>query len=893
VLATGSLARVALAQAGSGSHETLESFLERHGLDDLAVITLEQQFAQADADERTVIGQKLAERYLARLAAAGTAEERTTWEQKTREVLRNLPEDDGLPLRLAIDKAVYVQAERAAEAYRMGGCSEAEARETGARMLARARDFEVLNADIRVQIRRLESAGTRATGEAASSVTRQADRLEAASTECAYFGAWASYYGGWLTNDVAALNTALSLFAQVLGGQGSEPVRADVTDAMLVYDNLARSVLGTALCLIAKGDAIGGAQWLDMLDKGKVSTAVGAQLPAYRVVALFGADDWRGIEAYLERLRREGGISNQAARVLAAEALRKVAGGGGENAVRLALVGITELAGQGRIDEVTQLAEQFNLSELSGNGDGGFPVAYVLALREFQRAREAHDGDGVTQDERAVRLYSAAQEALEAAATRRDASTFAEAAGQARILAAWTQYYRGRFEAAAKAFSAASTGVDLNAAESAAWMAVVSAEAYQREHPEDEQNSLAPTMMREYLNRFPTGTRAGMVRYRLCRANTAMTADERAEMLAAVEPESEAYVAAQRDLERARYEVVRTALTAAVKAGAGTDFADAATASAARKYAETALPMIRSSFESLSDGRLSAEEMIALVAICRRATAAMLLPGANLTAEATEVLDRLETAAAGGMIDLGPAAKDFDLRRIDLMCQQGDLGGATSRYAALAATAADVAWLAAAQERIAWHLQKQWQEVVGARAGADDVAPPEVRQLAQTTYTFVKPALSQTEVSGAGASKALLQIGGEAALVIWREGKDPTLLAEARQWLTQAIALDAGAPGPLRALARLESEDGHVDRATELWRQLTAALPAGEPDWFDARCNFLECLVAGQQNDRAREVVQQHLMLYPDGGPAPWGERIVAIGQKLGVEGVKESGGGG
>lgn len=881
-----------MAQPEPGPRETLESFLERHGLDDLAVISLEQQFARAAAEERTLLGQKLAERYLALLAAAETAEERSIWEQKTREVLRNLPEDDGLPLRLAIDKAVYVQAERAAEEYRMGGCTEAEARETGARMLARARDFEILNADIRVQIRRLESAGSRATGEVASSVTRQADRLEAASTECAYFGAWASYYGGWLNNDVAALNAGLALFAQVLGGQGSEPVRADVTDAMLVYDNLARSVLGTALCLIAKGDATGGAQWLDLLDRGKVSPTVGAQLPAYRLVALFGADDWRGIESHLERLRRAGGISNQTARVLAAEALRKVAGGGGENAVRLALVGITELAGQGRIDEVTQLAEQFNLSELSGNGDGGFPVAYVLALREFQRAREAHGGDGVTQDERAVRLYSSAQEALEATAGRRDASTFADAAGQARILAAWTQYYRGRFESAAKAFSAASTGVNLTAAESAAWMAVVSAEAHRREHPEEEQNTLAPAMMREYLSRFPTGKRAGTVRYRLCRADTALTADQRADLLAAIEPESEAYAAAQRELERAQYEIVRTTLTAAVKAGAGSDFVDAATAGAARKYAETALPMIRSSFERLSDGRLPAEEVGALVSICSRATAAMLLPGANLTAEATEVLDRLETAAAGGLIELGPTAKDFELRRIDLMCQQGDLSGATSRYAALAASEADTAQLTAAQEKIAMHLQKQWQAAYRARTGEVDVVPTEARQLAQTTYEFVKPALDRNGATG-GASKSLLQIGGEAALVLWSEGREPTFLAEARQWLTQAIALDALAPGPLQALARLEGEDGQVDRATELWRQVTAALPAGNPDWFEARCKFLEGLVAGLQEDRAREVVRQHLTLYPDGGPAPWGQRIVAIGQRLGVEVPKESGGGG
>ncbi len=80
-------------------------------------------------------------------------------------------------------------------------------------------------------------------------------------------------------------------------------------------------------------------------------------------------------------------------------------------------------------------------------------------------------------------------------------------------------------------------------------------------------------------------------------------------------------------------------------------------------------------------------------------------------------------------------------------------------------------------------------------------------------------------------------------------------------------------PEVLRRLAALAVDAGRIELAIEAWRTLGAGLPRTEPSWFEARWELVR-LVASVDADRARSLLDQHAILYPDYGPAPWGRRL-------------------
>lgn len=857
--------------------ETLESLLARHGLDDLIVIDLESRFATAPTDDRVVIGRQLAAQYLRMLREAKDDADRTAWEDRIRSLLTSLPSDEGLELRLAVQKASYVQAERRAEGYRSGELPSTSAEDTGRRLLTLAKDFQSLAQDYRIQVRRIEMSGSRSSDEAAAAATRNAERMENAALECMYFSAWASYYGGWLLGDDAAISTATAQFAQILGSPSGSPSLTDLTDSMLIYDNVARSVLGIAMCKAASGDMTGALEWIETLERSSVSRSVAEQLPAFRIAAMFANPDWAAIEALVARLRDEGKFTTVLARLVAAESLRKIDRGGGAPAVRSALTAIADLAGHGKISDVVRLADQFNLSGLP---DAGFPVAFVLGLREFERARQAHGSDGFTTDENAVRLYASAETALIAAASRRDAAGFSEAAGQARQLAAWTLYYRGRLPEAAKAFDLASVGVNLDAAESSAWMSVVSLEAAWKLEPGAERKSALLKSMRGYLARFPSAVRSGTISFRLAKLDENLSPDERVMLLDSIDKGSEAFQTAQRELERARYEVVRRAAEAAESAGASHEFIDAAVVGAAHAYADTALPLIRADFERAAAATLSAQEASQLVSICRRATAVLLLPGVNRFTDVQEVLDRVETADASGQIRVEPHQLEFAVRRVSLQAMQGEFSAALSGYRKIAELEGSGPMAQMAQDLIATRLRATWEEV-GNRG--DQSAPDSLMiGLAQQAYDFGKSVLEE-DAGGKSETTSMLTLAGEAAVKLWSQRQDRGLLDEAQAWFSRAVARRASDWRATRGLALVAEASNDHTNAAEYWKQVTSLVPVGENAWFEARSRFIELLITDGQRERAIEVAHQHLLLFPDGGSAPYGDRIRRAAETLGL----------
>lgn len=97
------------------------------------------------------------------------------------------------------------------------------------------------------------------------------------------------------------------------------------------------------------------------------------------------------------------------------------------------------------------------------------------------------------------------------------------------------------------------------------------------------------------------------------------------------------------------------------------------------------------------------------------------------------------------------------------------------------------------------------------------------------------------------------------------------LAARAAQVLVEtragSRAADFAAAEALRA-------SGRSDEAIERLQRIGASLAQGSEPWAEARWRLHRALL-GVDPARARRMLEQHLALMPDGGPAPWGPRLV------------------
>jgi hypothetical protein len=206
----------------------------------------------------------------------------------------------------------------------------------------------------------------------------------------------------------------------------------------------------------------------------------------------------------------------------------------------------------------------------------------------------------------------------------------------------------------------------------------------------------------------------------------------------------------------------------------------------------------------------------------------------------------------------------------------------------------------------------------------EDQADPAVRSALVQVHAFQGEAakvrgllaqIPQPESSRAAlaASFALASVAGPEAtlaaldlalLVIESDPSDEALRAVARDRAARAMlrAADEGVALPPdlatrvvkalvveRAVSRAEDfaaaealrAAGPMNEAIERLQRISGSLPQGSEPWAEARWRLHRALLAVDAA-RARRMLEQHLTLVPDGGPAPWGPRLVQA-----AEGVK------
>jgi len=864
---------------GSTEERALEQYLAERGLLEPLALHLRDRLESAPGSERVEIAERLARVYVELLGRAETGEQRSRWERLGRELLAQVPKAESIDLRLDLHRAAYARAEQIAERWRVGMASAEEREEAITTFKSLERDLAVIgqDADRRViRLQRQEEEG-RGADDLLSKHLGDARRQRSLSF---YLAGWCNTYLADMTGAAPRAEEALRQFGWLLGAKTGDPASLRrLPRAFLRYEHVARSALGVAASNAMLGRDGEALAWLEAVETAEnLPDALGAQAPVWRMVILAELRRWSELDELVRRRRAGEGRESPTlpvgeARLLATLTLRADAPSGeGATLHRLRDAAVADLVRQGELAGVVDLARSHGAQAF---GETGFIAHSVRGLLAHERARRAEGGDAAGADN-ALLLYDQASRSFETALEAPDSQSFLAAAGEVAMTLGLSRFAAARLAdseratrllSAAEAFERATSMLREPRAGEAIWMAMRALDEASSEGVAIDERR-RDELVEAYLEGDPDSQRAGALLL-----NEAVSSDAPTEEIIArlerIPPGAEAYESARRHIARLLYEQFRDA---------GADRRDWA----ALRYADAAEPLLESDLRAALAGDEGAASSAA--ARARRLAAAALAADPPDASRAQRAMDALERLIDAGLIDEAPIEREMRYRAAQVAVARGDLDGARATLDRLreAAGAGDEQAEALASS-LAMSIYR------GAAATWRDAQRSE-EGLAEAARRVAAVGADLLDHLPDGQTRLAVAAGvAEAHHDIWLASREEEALEAA---LERHIALEEQGvtdPAFLRRLAELAEAAGEVDRAVGAWRTLATGLAPPDGAWFEARWRMLR-LIASEEPARARSLLEQHATLYPQYGPAPWGERLAGLHDRLRAEGESGEG---
>lgn len=878
--ASGDAPSVALAgDVTSAGDERVRAYLASRGLDRLLSVELRRAIDRTTGAAQRDLAEELARLYARLLAAATSGEERRELEELAIELTERVPAGVTDTLRLALAEATYAAVAETCERHRLGLAADGERDRAIETLRSLIERFAALAQQAERDVQRLEPRELRGPDGSARAIDRQRlDDARQVRSRANYHAGWARYYLGLLTGDKRSAEAALSDFGSLLTGPGEAPAIDRLAPELLVYEHLAWSAVGVALCKTLLGQAGVGAAWLAAVDLSpELDPRVRDQLFRWRIVVMTAAQDWSALEAAVSARRgKDAGspLSMPEARLLAMQcldALRGQSGQGpsgpaasarsarGPGAQRLAEAALGDLVRTGHAGHVLDLAEQYGTLPL---GVDGFVPLYVRGLQAHAEARQAHEatgGDpstpppaGPLRDRygEAARLLG---EAFESAAT----PELLEQQTEAGLLSGWCFMLAGRtLEAVDRYERVARSSSSAAQRERALWLGItaldglIASEAAERPqgHAQHARSLQLATL---YLQQFPGTERAALL---VMKGAAAPSEAQSIEILFQVSPESAVFGRARLHLAQLLYRRLRST-PAASRAAYADQFLAVAEEVLDRELAQAA---------GATGQTLGRDMAPSLTLLVRQmlAVAPLSSASAERSAAAFAGADRLVSLG----VDLGELTDELQFRRAQLAVTAGDLDAA-ERHAGVLGASSPFAKPAAAL------LFNEARRQFGERA-SDELAQRVLRHGA----ALLPVDAGALDATGGGLSIAE-GVAAAAAHLALGEGpsiRDAAAAARAIELDGRVIALGVPSEALLRRHALLCELTGRAQDAAGSWLRLASASAGSTPVWFEARYNAMR-LTAMIDAARAIAMLDQHRSLHPTLGPSPWGERIAEL----------------
>lgn len=880
---------ICAAQTGSSvssAEWVVERYLDERGLNDLLSTELERRFDGASGDERTRLAERLAGLYVEQMESAETPAERARIQSKARALVGAQGGVNSPDLTIMLDRATYVRAESLAEEWRVRFRDREALDEAVATFQTVADELDALarTAHRRVQeLERQQDEGRRDDELLSRLLTDERRRR----SQAFYLAGWCNTYLAEMAGVRSSAQAALRQFGWVLQASDGEPARRDkFPERLLTFEHVARSAIGVAVCYASLGQPAEAIAWIDMVEESEETPdVVRAELAARRMTVLAYTARWSELADSVDALLRDrgaGGLTSGEARLLAVLCLEGTSRSQEARTLRrtLASIGVSTLVGRGELTQTLDLARRYGESLV---GERGFVGLHVRGLLAYEAARQAHLESGRTTSEPVAdpaiaALFREAADSLRDSIEANDAGDHAQAVARAQTLYGVCLYMSApaqpdparAFVEAAKALKSASTSASTgNASESAAMAIRALEQAMARLNTPPETPGLLARFMNEFLDAFPSHPAAGAMLYRKAES-AGLTNEDRVSLLLRVASNSNAYESARRKASHLLFGMWESSAP---------DYRDWA----AGRYIDVAEPIFLIDIRNATDGDRDAG--VKALARGRRLLAAMLSLSAANADRAERVLMALregQVIASTRSDDRPRVEAELAYREAQLALARGDLALARAlaeRVSASGDAASELGGFIG--ERLLFsHAVERWRM-------AKRTLSPEAEIVSRARVVAEEGANLLADLEAApGAVEPDVALGvetatAEAAYDLWSLAGENSARALGIALHRRVLEQHPGSAGFLRRMAELSESAGDRQTALECWRTLSAGLSTAEPAWFEARYRLIR-LLARQDRRRAIAVIDQHAVLFPEFGPAPWGDRLRTLHEELG-----------
>ena len=819
--------------------EAVAGWLERHDLVDLLAVHLEQQIEATTGRQQEAIILELADIYSRLLESTTDPARKELLQVRARRLLTLTDGEGSEQLRLSLLRVTYRTAERVAEQHRLRLATEhdlAGARQTFRELVPQ---LAQLNDQLERDMLLLERRLAESSGASVGIVSGRVEALQRLHQQCSFLTAWAMYHDAWLNDEEDSARAAEEQFAKLLLADTPRPRPDEISVDLRSAEAYARAILGMGLCRSLTASSATALSWIELLDHERAYEPLREEAIIWKIVVHLEHQEYPQVVQLLRsRSEADGPLPVIWMRLIAVHALEAPTGTRG--AAQLVRLAVTQLAVQGELDQIHDIALRYGVEAL---GDSGFASQYINGLMVYQQARQRHQDEQPGGGEEASALYQEAVDLLSAALEAHDIEQYEDALGGCRRLMGWALYFQERYVEAHEAFLAAEAQLPDEEAAEALWMAIASLDELVLAGEGDAVRDQQSALVQRFLKAYPDSPRVSALLLREALAAERLD-DAMLDRLREVPPDHVLYDTAARRAALEMYQRYRQASGEEKVA-----------------HAEAYLAIARELLEyeaeddQLATGRLMLE--------IRRVLEVSLHELVEDQAMAYRAMQRSDGLRDDGLVLEAELEDELTFRRVQIHLLEGDVRSAL--------ILADELWEADDKSRWARLAARSMFRFAHKRRPVQDVNRLELiaRHGGRVIREFEDEpdALQRADVLSYHAAVA------DAMNWLWKiDGEEQD--ARAALFLYQRMLKVAPRNGEfLKAAAGLATALDDLEFAADCWRRIASGTrPATEP-WYEARYELIAAL-AQLDRDRAREVMAQHVQLYPEYGPEPWGPRL-------------------
>ena len=837
------------AMAVAPEDEQVSAFLEEHGLDDLLEVQLFDRFTnERDGTERFKIAQRLAGVYMESLADENLSEDqRRDILLKGKVLVGLMPQDELLELRLELLIQRYSEHERASDLDRIGLLSD-ESREFAIASLAEiVPELKKISVVAGIQEDQLNRTAARTNGEEQVENERKLALMRSVNSRAHFILGWAGYSEAVL-REMKVSNDVLSSFGWVLGFDGKSPVLDQMDIDLLEYDHVARAMLGVALSKLQNGDTYEARSWFAKIVDAPSTPEFAVNFAQQRILETMLLElDWSTSlrqAIFLRDFEPESLLEVAQARLLVLRTLGTKAGGaygqrgngGQEGATELAKMGLERLIELGEIGHILDLQRRFGTLPLLNSG---FVSFYTQGLAEVADG-DAGGGDGA---------YAQASLKLGQSLQASDVERYLVHAADAALKLAYCQMRLGKpGEAAAVLDRNSALFVDDELVEEAAWLKILAHDSAVQAG-QDQLSERLSVLIAEYIRSYPSTERANTLVVRFAMTPHLQGVDAVSALVIEDPADPLALIA------RRKYIQVLYKNPDLVADGRGNHSEQLY--GEIIKHAHWVWEYEADEAVNLREGR----ERLAVLRIVLSSGMGVESPDVGLLARMVTQSEQLMES----MPALNGSASEIEFRRIQLALLQGQIEQAGEL--AMSSTVLEDSVASAAMGMVF--------EAADSRFDDRQTVPN-----AQAVIRYGRRVLDEwrdgSRVELDRRHSEIAEAMAEAAVYLGGELGDATMREYGFALSLEVFEHGVPSTDGLIRTAVVGESLGEAEVAIQCWLMLVARLPTADERWHRARYESFRLLKASDAA-RADTAFAQYVVLYPDGSPEPWGERIRAM----------------